>query len=147
MVRVGNGSSNEPALLEKTPAGGVLDPHVREMSDAATSPDSPWDDVPPADTAAGSGPGSGVAVDPDADVRSGATTEPEPDPGACAAAGVDREVDAAPGAATGTGTDPGAAPRRGAASSGRGAGAVVCNAHFAKPSTFPKNPSGCGAPT
>ena len=70
MVRVGNGSSNRPALLENTPAGGRLG-----GPDSIGFSDSVADSVTGADTGADTGAGAGTGAGTGADTDPGAGTD------------------------------------------------------------------------
>jgi hypothetical protein len=122
MVLVGKGSSNIPALWEKTPAGGRLG-----------GPDTVSLTPTGADLGAGAGVGAGVDVDADPENVSGTDADSAEIDGKGASAGRSKRF----GSST-AGDGPGVA----GAASFRG-----CSAHFAMPSTLPSKPSDGGPAT
>jgi len=126
MVNVGKGSSNMPAFLEKTPAGGRLGgPDSVTLAGSVTSAIPNADPVPVACAVVGedAGAGSGAAA-----AKTGT--------GIGALADSDTGTDSAPAESPGGG---------GVATSLRGGSScAACIAHFANPKTLPKKPSeGC----
>jgi hypothetical protein len=124
MVLVGKGSSNIPALWEKTPEGGRLGgPDTVSLTPVGT------------DVGASGGVGVGVDADPDADRETVPGTDAD-----------SAEID-------GNGASEGRPKRFGSssASDGPGVGGAAsfrgCSAHFAMPSTFPSKPSDGGLAT